>query len=136
MKTDQLRNLIRQEVRSLLKEGITQQSTPDEIKEYVTGTVLPQLQKRIEDAAKQVTLKVVTKKMGITQYGEIGDGVPETKVQLQRIGFGNVKELMFQYNRIIENTNAYFSRLTGDWSQAARDNMFESLLQILKKAGF
>ena len=136
MKSNELRKLIREEVKSFLKENITQQSTPDEIKEYITGTVLPQLQKRIEDAAKKVTLKVVTKNMGTTKYGEIGDGVPETTVQLQRIGFKDVKELMFLYNGIIRVTNTYFSRLTGNWSQQAQDNMFESLMNFLKKAGF
>lgn len=136
MKTNELRNLIRQEVKSLLKENISQQSSPDEIKTFITGTVLPQLQKRIEDAAKQVTLKTVTKNMGTTRYGKIGDGIPKTTVQLQRVGFENVKEMMTQYNNIVEYTNTYFDRLASNSSQTDRDSVFNTLADVLKRAGF
>ncbi len=142
MKSNELRKLIRQEVKSLLKEEITPQSSPQEILDYAND-MKAKIAAKIDAAVKTLKLQVKAKKEDwfagspktLTINGQKVQTMPGEELQLHRVGgVGQLKQLMKTYKVFPE----YVNRILIAMSEGDQENVeyfYDMLMNAMKRVG-
>ena len=141
MKSNELRNLIRQEVKSLLKENITPDSSPQEILDYAND-LRTKLAAKIDDGMKAVRLQLKRKKddwvsgrqKSYMINGQEIETMPGEEIQLFKVNFPKVKLMMQAYREIPGYVNAMFYFMEkGNLARA--EEQYRKLMTMVKKHG-
>jgi hypothetical protein len=141
MKSNELRNLIRQEVKSLLKENITPDSSPQEILDYAND-IRTKLAAKIDAAVKTLKLQVKAKKedwhaggvQTLTINGQKVQTMQGEELQLHKIGSGQLSQLMKTYKVFPE----YINRMLISMSQGDQEDVqyrYDMLMNAMKRVG-
>lgn len=137
MKLTQVRHLIKQEVRSVLRENITAQSSPQEFLDY-GNDIRAKLQAKIEDGMKAVRLQIKLKKTyqgnPFTINGQQVRPMPVDELQLFRVNFPKVKEMIIEHKKlpgVINGILYYMSK--GD--QANVERIYNVLMKTVSRQG-
>lgn len=141
MKSIELKKLLRQEIRSLLRENITPQSSPQELLDY-GNKMRAELQAKIEDGMKTVRLQIKPAKRDseagsvrtYTINGQQVQTMEGQQLQLFKVNFPRIKQMIVAHTAIPSFINGmlyYMSK--GD--QANTKNQYDKLMALVREQG-
>lgn len=141
MKSNELRRLIRQEVKSLIKENITPQSSPQELLDYAND-IKAKLAAKIDAAVKTLRLQVKSKPENwhaggvrtLTINGQQVQTMKGEELQLHKMGSGELKQLFLTYKVLPSYINGMLTAMSqGD--QKKVQYSYDMLMDAMKRVG-